>query len=158
MQVKRSKRTRARAANKTAGHGSKKKNRGSGARGGAGFSSSGKRGSAKMMRVNKLKFGGAKTHLGRNGFTSLKIKGDVITLEMLQSGLRTLVADGKASMVKEVYTVDLTSLGFAKLLSKGSVVAKMTITVPYATDAAISKVEAAGGKIILPTEKSEEHK
>ena len=54
MQQKRTKRSRYRAAGKTGGHGSMKKNRGSGHRGGFGNAAGGKRSSAKIIKVTKM--------------------------------------------------------------------------------------------------------
>ena len=48
-----------------------------------------------------------------------------------------------------VYKVDLTKLGYDKLLGTGQVTKKLEITVKYASPKALEKVNAAGGKIEL---------
>jgi large subunit ribosomal protein L15 len=145
MQQKRTKRSRNRAANKTAGHGSKKKNRGSGHRGGFGNAAGGKRSSAKLMKVTK----GDKNFLGKHGFKSIEKDIRTINLQDLQDKLNTLLSKGMITKEKEFFTVDLDSLGYKKLLSKGSVHEKLNISVVSASETAVSKVEAAGGKVIL---------
>jgi len=156
MQHKRSKRSRNRAARKTAGYGSKKKHRGSGHRGGVGNSSIGKRGSAKLMKVTK----GNTKYLGKYGFKSLNKKINTINLQDLQDRLVSLSEKGLVTKEKDHYFIDLEKLNYDKLLSKGIVTAKMKIKVTLATENAISKVEAVGGTVTVTSsdEKSEENK
>lgn len=145
MQNKRSKRSRIRAAKKTAGHGSKKKNRGSGQRGGFGRSNIGKRGSAKLMKIGKGKT--QKEYLGKYGFKSLDKKDKVINLFELQNRILTLLQDGKIIKKEDVFVVDLLSLGYDKLLSKGNVIYKMHIKTKASSKNAIINVEEKGGKV-----------
>lgn len=155
MQSKRSKRSRNRAARKTAGYGSKKKHRGSGHRGGVGQSSIGKRGSAKAMKVT----GGNIKYLGKNGFRSIRKKTDALNLNDLQLRLASYLSEGKIKKEKGAYVIDLSSLGYDKLLSKGTVSEKMLISAESATESAVKKVEAAGGKVEMPgNANSEENK
>jgi len=151
MQSKRAKRSRIRAAKVTAGHGHKKKNRGSGNRGGFGKSGQGKRGDAKLMKVT-----GGVRNLGKHGFNSIKKELTTINLQELQNRLNYLVETKKADLKKDIYFVDLTKLGFDKLLSKGIVSKKMEIVVERSTENAVQKVTSNGGKVILP-DKSEEN-
>jgi large subunit ribosomal protein L15 len=151
MQNKRAKRSRIRAARRTAGHGSKKKHRGSGHRGGFGQSSMGKRGSGKIMKVTKGKL----DYLGKHGFKTLNKKEKTITLQEIQDKLATLLHSGLMTKDKETFTIDLSKTEFDKLLSKGAVKIKLHIKVGKATENAIAKVEAAGGKVELLTEESE---
>jgi ribosomal protein L15 len=158
MQIKRNKRSRIRAAKKTAGHGSKKKNRGSGARGGVGLSNIGKRGSAKLMKITK----GDPHYLGKYGFKSMNKKVKTMNIQDIQDKLITLMNEGIIIKDKDTFKVDLDKAGYTKLLSKGSAKIKMVIRVDTATENAISKVESAGGKVELLSsssdEKSEENK
>jgi large subunit ribosomal protein L15 len=142
MQTKRSKRSRIRAAKDTSGHGSKKKHRGAGHRGGRGISGSGKRGDAKLMKVTK-----GERHLGKYGFISRKKKVNAINLQTLQESLIQLVDHKKVSVEKDVYEIDLGVLGFERLLSKGRVTKKMHIKVRSVSEKAISKIKAAGGEV-----------
>ncbi len=144
MQIKRNKRSRIRAAQRTAGHGSKKKHRGSGHRGGFGHSNIGKRGSAK---IQKEAGSGGNNALGKHGFKSLEKKVNAINLQELQGRLPSYLGKGLASMEKEVYQIDLEKVGFEKLLSKGQVTLKMNIKAASATENAVEKVKAAGGSV-----------
>jgi len=148
MQSKRKKRTRIRAAKVTAGHGHKKKNRGAGHRGGRGKSGTGKRGDAKIMKLT-----GGNKHLGKTGFKTYKKTVNSINIRKLQSLLPLLIKEGKAKQNKDVYEIDLIKLNYDKLISKGHINFKLHITVKSASQNAISKVEAKGGKVVLPANK-----
>jgi large subunit ribosomal protein L15 len=147
MQAKRRKRSRIRAAKVTAGHGHKKKNRGAGNRGGRGKAGTGKRGTANFMKVT----GGDKNYLGKHGFTSIQKSLNAINTNEIQKSLLSLVQKGKAELKKDIYELDLTKLGYDKLLSKGPVNVKLNIKVKSATQNAINKVVKAGG--LVETEK-----
>ena len=69
MQHKKKKVIRKRGT-ETHGHGSSKKRRGAGHKGGRGKAGSGKRGDAKIMKVTK----GNKNYLGKHGFVSKRKK------------------------------------------------------------------------------------
>ena len=143
--IKRTKRSRMRAAKPTAGYGHKKKNRGKGNRGGIGRAGGGKRNAQKLMKITKgVKF------LGKHGFKSHAVKVNPINLETIQLFMNTYLEKGYATKDKEGYQVDLDKLGYDKLLSKGDVKMKLTIKVKAATTNAKSRVEEAGGKVILP--------
>ncbi|MEM3373849.1 MAG: uL15 family ribosomal protein [Candidatus Woesearchaeota archaeon] len=151
MQHKRSKRSRIRAAKKTAGHGSKKKNRGSGQRGGFGKSNIGKRGSAKLMKIAKGLT--QQEYLGKYGFKSIEKKKNkkdkTINLFELQNRLMSLFNEGKIKKENDTFIVDLTELGYDKLLSKGDVIYKMNIKVKKATENAVDKIKEKGGNVEL---------
>lgn len=145
MQVKRTKRSRIRAAKDTAGHGHKKKNRGAGNRGGRGNAGSGKRGDFKLMKL----LNAGKSVIGKHGFTSQYKQIKSINLSELQLKLDSLVKEGKVLQSKEVYEIDLKKLGVQKLLAKGNVYNKMNIQAEFATPNAIKKTEEKGGKVTL---------
>jgi large subunit ribosomal protein L15 len=48
--------------------------------------------------------------------------------------------------------IDISELGYTRLLGAGLVSTPLTITTPHASKKAVEKVEAAGGKVILPEE------
>jgi large subunit ribosomal protein L15 len=144
MQNKRDKRSKIRAARRTAGHGSKKKHRGSGHRGGFGHSNIGKRGSAK---IQKEAGSGGNIGLGKHGFKSLEKKVKAINLQELQGRLLSYLNQGLITKSGSVYSLDLDKIGYQKLLSKGTVLEKMNIRVESATETAVEKVTAAGGKV-----------
>lgn len=135
---KRRKNTRHRGTH-THGWGSKKRHRGSGARGGRGMAGSGKR--AKQKKISILKEYGH-DYFGKVGFNRPR--------KVLQAVNKINIMDLKNLKGKEI---DLDKLGYNKLLGKGSVKEKYKITVDLCSKQAKKKIEAAGGSIILPTKK-----
>jgi large subunit ribosomal protein L15 len=86
-----------------------------------------------------------KPYFGKNGFTSpqsLHRKENTINLNKL------------ADMTPTKGAIDLTSMGYTKLLGKGKITHALTITVPACSASAAEKVTAAGGKMV--TEEAEE--
>ena len=139
--IKRSKFSRARG-NKTHGWGHKKKHRGSGNRGGKGNAGTGKRADSKKPSIWKNK-----NYLGKHGFTSVSIKQNKVI------NIITLITLDKK--FKEG-AINLTELGYDKLLATGKVSKKFEVTVKMATPKAIEKIEAAGGKVLGLKESAEE--
>ncbi len=84
-------------------------------------------------------------YFGKSGFTSP---------QSLHRKENTLNLTKLADMTTTNNTVDLTSLGYTKLLGKGKITQALTITVPACSASAAEKVAAAGGKVI--TEEAEE--
>lgn len=129
----------------THGYGSKKKHRGSGHQGGVGMAGTGKKADQKKTKIWK-----DKKYFGRHGFDSkskIVIKG--INLFYLEIHLNTLVKDGLVKKEGDSYAVNLKDLKCNKLLGSGVVTKKYIITTDYASKAAVEKVQAAGGNIIV---------
>lgn len=122
-------------AHTTHGGGHRKKRRGAGHRGGRGRAGSGKRGKVKKQSLGKL---------GKHGFTprSSKRKIKIISLDQLQ----TLIQ--KKKIQEKDGVVDLTSLGYQKLLSTGKLNLKLQIKIKQFSKKAEEKVKAAGGSIL----------
>ena len=116
--IKRKKNTRQRGGT-TYGYGSMKKNRGAGHRGGRGNAGSGKRGDAK--KPNLLWKKGVK-HRGKYGFKSHS-RNDVtpINLAFIEQKIDHYVDDKVAEKKDDVYKLDLSKLGFDKLLGSGKI-------------------------------------
>ena len=133
--MKRAKNSRMRGS-KTHGCGSMKKRRGKGHRGGSGKAGTGKRGDQVKPGIWK---GG--DYFGKRGFPSRA--GRVHTINIIDLELRKL---GKEQDGKVV--VDLTALGYGKLLSRGKAGKKYSITVDFASKKAIEKIQQAGGQIV----------
>ncbi len=122
-------------------HGWGRMHRGSGQRGGAGNAGSGKRADAKKPSC-------ADRGVGKHGF---KAKGPVaavkeITLQTLDERLSQFADKGAKS---DVTSVDLTKLGYTKLLGTGRIGSKVKITIAAASRGAIEKVKAAGGEVLV---------
>jgi large subunit ribosomal protein L15 len=141
---KRKKNTRQRAGT-THGYGSMKKHRGAGSRGGRGNAGSGKRGDAKKptFRVKKG------FDLGRVGFGKIRLNISTINIVDLQKRIGTLVASGIMTESKGTFKINLADIKTDKLLGSGKISTKFDITTKYASQRAIEKVEAAGGKVTV---------
>ncbi len=132
MVVRKGRKARKLRGSGTYGWGNKKKHRGSGSKGGKGFAGS--------LWANKfyvqINFPG---HIGKKGFgRPWKTYRENNTINLVNLG----------SIKGE--DIDLTSLGYDKLLGKGSVGRAITIKVRAASKQAIEKIKKAGGKVLLP--------
>ncbi|MAF99271.1 MAG: 50S ribosomal protein L15 [Nanoarchaeota archaeon] len=124
----------------THGGGHRKKRRGAGNRGGRGNAGSGKRAS-----TNKQSHGA----LGGSGFVPRGPKKKVRTINVsrLQSKLEMFVLNGKVEKKGDVFIVDLSKIGFDKLLGTGKISAVVEVTGNVSANAA-EKVLKAGGKVV----------
>ena len=81
-----------------------------------------------------------KNYFGKTGFTSPRSKNLVESTINLQ----------KLDQIVEGKEINLTALGYTKLLGTGKVTKAITVQVATASKSAQQKIEAAGGKLILP--------
>jgi large subunit ribosomal protein L15 len=86
-------------------------------------------------------------YFGKHGFTSrqsLKRQGNTINLQKLEE------ISGKFSVEKEEgkLSIDLTSLGYSKLLGTGQVSKALIVNVASCSKAASEKIKEAGGQIL----------
>lgn len=114
------------------GYGSKKKHRGGGSKGGKGYGGSHKH---KWSYITKYE----PEHYGYKGFHSLKKKDAAINLDEVQ----------KIAEKENIKEIDLTKMGYTKILSRGEIKEPLTIKIKKSSAAAKEKVEAAGGKLII---------
>ncbi len=143
MTVKRTPKMRKRRGSRT--HGWGLVHRGSGQKGGAGNAGSGKKADAK-----KPSFWHRPS--GRNGFVPQNprhnLKQLTLNLQEIEQHLSQWLQTGTARKAGEQIHVDLTKIEITKLLGKGTVSRKFTITVPAASASSIKKVQAAGGSVV----------
>lgn len=119
----------------THGWGCRKKHRGKGSRGGFGMAGTGKRADTKKISILK-KYGHA--YYGKRGFNRpQKILSKSKTLNLFQ--LKKL----------NKLDIDLTKLGYTKLLGTGEVDKKYKIIVNQISKSAKEKIEKAGGEVTL---------
>ncbi|MCS7122135.1 MAG: 50S ribosomal protein L15 [Archaeoglobaceae archaeon] len=59
-----------------------------------------------------------------------------------------LVSLGLASIENDVYKVDLSKLGFSKLLGSGNIKKRVEVIVQEASSRAVEKISSAGGRVI----------
>ncbi len=129
---KRKKNTRHKGSH-THGWGSKKKHRGSGNRGGFGLAGTGKRADQKKSWVLKM-YG--PEYFGKKGFTlpqAVKKETRIMNIQDLPDQ-------------KEV---NLTELGYTKLLSKGVLKHPVKVIVAACSAKAKEKIEKAGGQVLI---------
>lgn len=113
---------------KTHGYGAKKKHRGKGSRGGRGYAGSHKHNYSYITSKEP-------DHFGYKGFHSLRKKGKSININDLEK----LVKGNE---------IDLTALGYTKLLSNGEISKPLIIKIRKYSKKAKEKIEKAGGKIV----------
>ncbi len=123
----------------------KKAGRGHGKRGGVGAA-----GGHKHKWISTLKYD--RDHYGQKGKGFKRpqsVVGQPITINVSQLRLlkERLIKDG---VEKGGKALDLTALGYDKLLGSGACQGAWEVTVEAATPRAIQKVEEAGGKVKLP--------
>jgi large subunit ribosomal protein L15 len=130
-------------AHTTHGGGHRKKRRGAGSRGGRGRAGTGKRAGHKKA--------GGMVITGRKGFRARRTVKSIKAVNLgyfTQERLGKLVKAEKAVKEGDVYSLDLTKLGFNKLLGTGKLALKLKINVPYCSESAAEKVKAAGGEVV----------
>ncbi|MBW3012181.1 uL15 family ribosomal protein [Candidatus Woesearchaeota archaeon] len=122
--------------NQTHGYGSKKKHRGAGSRGGRGMAGTGKRADTNKPSINPS------TYFGRHGFTSIK---------KLKQKVKTINIGELSGIEAKSGVIDLTALGYTKLLGKGEVSQKYSVKVKQASKRAVEAIEAKGGSVeVMP--------
>ena len=137
---KRAKKSRLRGSH-THGWGEKKHHRKAGSRGGKGRAGSGKRADQKKP----MYWGEGRTT--KRGFIAKNIPDS----NAINIGEITLMIEHKKIEKKgSNYDVNLTELGYTKLLSKGAAKYPMNITVAAASEKAVAKVTEKGGSVNLP--------
>ena len=130
------KRTRKMRGKKTFGYGSKKKHRGAGSRGGRGMAGSFKHKKIKILKENP-------DHYGKTGFKKKNVK-KVRTINL--KNLDTLAQ----KLGKE--KINLTELGYDKVLGTGKISKKLEIEAELFSAKARKKIEEAGGKALQKTQ------
>ncbi len=91
-------------------------------------------------------------YFGKHGFTSRQSKvrsTNVINIAKLDALVIQLPAE-------QEQTIDLTSLGYVKLLGTGRITKPVTVKVQSASKSAAEKIQNAGGKILTAAEESGE--
>ncbi len=145
MVVHKRKKAKRLRGSQTHGWGSKKKHRGSGHKGGVGMAGTGKRADQKKPSIWK------EDYFGKKGFKFKGSKVEVIpvNIQYLEENVERLVSEKLAEKSNDVYSVNLSKLGFNKLLGTGRVTKRFNISVRYASGGIISKVKEAGGEVKL---------
>jgi len=130
---------------KTHGCGSMKKRRGAGNRGGRGAAGSGKRGDCKKPSISKNT-----KYFGKHGF---KKKNKVLKLSVnlgyFEDKFDKLLKEGVLEEKSGAYNVDISKLGYDKLIGAGNLKHKFNFTAKYASSSVVDKVKKAGGNVTV---------
>ena len=134
---------------KTHGWGAKKKHRGKGHKGGAGRAGSGKKGDAKKPSFWSWR------QFGKIGFKKKGLKEDIkaINISYLEDNFDNLLSKNLIMKENDFFTVDISKLGYNKLLGSGKAKKKFKIQAKYASNNAIERIKKAGGEVIIETKK-----
>ncbi|MHA1668481.1 MAG: uL15m family ribosomal protein [Candidatus Heimdallarchaeaceae archaeon] len=145
MTVRTRKKVRKRRGSRTHGWGVIRTHRKSGMRGGVG-----KSGPKSRHWIQVIK--GLRPPIGKRGFIrpqAIDKKIKTINISHLEAMLPTLIKNEKAIQKGKSYEINLKELGYKKLLAQGQVSTPLVVTVKRASEKAIEKIEAAGGKVII---------
>lgn len=88
-------------------------------------------------------------YFGKKGFTSpqsLKRKENTINIKQLN----------ELTVEKGTAQINLTSIGYTKLLGTGKITKPLTVTVPACSKTAAEKIKKAGGKVLTAPQKNGE--
>jgi large subunit ribosomal protein L15 len=140
--IRKTRKIRKLRGSRTIGGGSSKKRRGAGHRGGRGMA-----GGHKHMWSWIVKYD--PNHYGKYGFkrpqkTIYNFK--PVNLAFLDEKLDDLVAKGLATKEKGKILLDVTQLGYNKVLGKGRINKPVIIKSPKFSESAVRKIEEAGGE------------
>lgn len=140
--IRKTRKIRKLRGSRTIGGGSSKKRRGAGHRGGRGMS-----GGQKHMWSWIVKYD--PDHYGKYGFkrpqkTIYKFK--TVNLSFLDEKLDELVEKGTATKDGDKFVIDVTKIGYNKVLGKGKINKPVLIKSPKFSESAARKIEEAGGK------------
>ena len=119
------------------------KGRGAGIRGG--------RGTAGCHKTKRIMYERVGRVWGAHGFKrpqSVVSANSSINLKTIEENSESWIAEGIATKKGKVVSVDLTEMGYDKLLGTGSTTQSYKLTISAASAKAVEKVEAAGGEIL----------
>ncbi|MDR1722106.1 MAG: 50S ribosomal protein L15 [Methanobrevibacter sp.] len=126
------------------GGGCTKKRRGAGHKGGKG-----KAGGKKHHKTWLIKYD--PNHYGKYGFKrpqSAVKKVNPVNLDYLDGKAKKLLSDGIATKEGDSIVIDVTTLGYNKVLANGKLLTPLIIKSPSFSKSAEEKIEAAGGEAI----------
>jgi large subunit ribosomal protein L15 len=143
--IRRTRKIRKMRGSRTVGGGSSKKRRGAGHRGGRGNA-----GLHKSKWTWTVKYD--PKHFGKYGFKRPPrsiLKFSTVNLDYLDEKSEELVKQGLAQSKNGAIEIDITDLGYNKVLGKGRVNRPLIIKSPKFSSLAIQKIEEAGGEVIV---------
>jgi len=89
--------------------------------------------------------------IGKTGFTPVnKNPGKAINIGDLDLGLDRLIEQGKTKQAEGKIEINLSEMGYTKILGNGTVTRPLRILVAQSSEKAAEKVSQAGGQVVLP--------
>ena len=77
---------------------------------------------------------------------------NTVNVKDLDYKIEKLVEEKKATKSGDTYTINLVSVNIQKVLGRGEINKKVNVTVNKASERAVQKIEAAGGKVTILSE------
>ncbi len=142
--IRKTRKIRKLRGSRTVGGGSSKKRRGAGHRGGRGNAGLHK---SKWTWIVKYD----PKHFGKYGFKRPQesiLKFNPVNVDYLDEKSEELVKQGLAQKKDKIIEIDVTDLGYNKVLGKGKVTKPLIVKSPKFSSLAIQKIEEAGGEIV----------
>ena len=155
MTMKFKKKIRKKRGTRTIGYGKVGQHRKKGQRAGAGKTTQWKKSKKSLfLKQKKLGFPDSDWRIGKKGFKRpQKIKRienvNAVNVKDLEFKLDKFVEEKVAEKSGEIYSIDLSKMNIQKLIGRGNIHKKVNISVDRASERAIEKIEAAGGKVVL---------
>ncbi|HML06129.1 MAG TPA: uL15 family ribosomal protein [Methanobacterium sp.] len=143
--IRRTRKIRKMRGSRTIGGGCSKKRRGAGNRGGKGNA-----GLHKGKWTWTVKYD--PKHFGKYGFKRPQrsiLKFSPVNLDYLDEKSEELVQQGLAQKKNDAIEIDVTDLGYNKVLGKGKLSRPLIIKSPKFSSQAVQKIEEAGGETII---------
>lgn len=145
MTVRTRRKGRKHRGSRTHGWGIVRTHRKSGMRGGVG-----KAGAKSHHWIMTVK--GLRPPIGKHGFKrpyARQKKDKTINVSHIEAMLPSLINDGIATKKGNVFQVNLSELGYKKLLAQGEISCPLNLIIEEASEKAIEKIKDAGGKVTL---------
>ncbi len=152
------KKIRKKRGTRTIGYGKVGQHRKAGQRAGKGKTTQWKKSKKSYyLKQKELGFPDPDWKMGKKGFKRPQdivriYKINALNVKDLDLKIDNLVQDNKATKSGNTYEINLNDINIQKILGRGQVTKKINMTVKKASERAIQKIEAAGGKINILTE------
>ncbi len=152
------KRIRKMRGTRTCGYGRVGQHRKAGQRAGKGKTTQWKKSKKSYyLKQKELGFPDPDWDMGKKGF---KRPQDMVRLSTINTvnvkdldyKIEKLVEEKKATKSGDTYTINLVSVNIQKVLGRGEINKKVNVTVNKASERAVQKIEAAGGKVTILSE------
>ena len=152
------KKIRKKRGTRTVGYGRVGQHRKTGQRAGRGKTTQWKKSmKSYYLKQKELGFPDPDWEMGKRGFKRPQdmvrlSKINAINVKDLDYKIEKLVDEKKATKSGKAYTINLEHINIQKVLGRGKINKKVNVTVKKASEQAIEKIEAAGGKVTILSE------